>query len=344
MSDTPDTSERLLAAKLRAIVADRSSPDDGAAASGATDLLAGATELRVPGGAGLAIGEHGSFLVPNDGGLGAVLLIAQNAELTSLAIYTDSDGHTLARQARAVAADVQVWQLDGRVPVPVNPPSVVASPEPDSEAVLALAAIDEPDLRVVVEHGEAISELAGLEVARASVVDGELRVRVGVGRSDQELSEFVQYGRTSAQRVRDAAAEVRLRRHVGAPPHPLLHLVAERWVRARLMDSPQLVGLDSLEPVAPLRPRAGLKIAAPAAALGATASGEPVLVVCSTGVDPELVPVAAELRAERYPDADLLVVRTQADQHPAVTRLLDGLGRTRVHAVPHPAKPWPEQS
>jgi hypothetical protein len=66
----------------------------------------------------------------------------------------------------------------------------------------------------------------------------------------------------------------------------------------------------------------GLKDVHPAAAVGIDADGGPVVVVCSTGVDLALVPLAADTRAWLDPTARLVLALPARDHHSATVTLM----------------------
>ena len=66
-----------------------------------------------------------------------------------------------------------------------------------------------------------------------------------------------------------------------------------RW---QLVTEPSLIGAVTLTPVAPPVPRLNVKDAVPCVAAGRDASGAAIVVVCSTGVDLDLIPFAADAR------------------------------------------------
>jgi hypothetical protein len=83
-------------------------------------------------------------------------------------------------------------------------------------------------------------------------------------------------------------------------------------VLARLRRDPALIGADSIVTLTPPVPRGGVKERAPAVAR-AVIDGEDTMVVCSAGVDLDLVPFAADARvsAGRADMALLIVVPTR---------------------------------
>jgi hypothetical protein len=73
------------------------------------------------------------------------------------------------------------------------------------------------------------------------------------------------------------------------------------------------VGARWLDPVAPLLPRGDLRRAVPAVAVGEADDGERITVACSTGVDLDLVPVAADHRRAAGASPRLVIVVPQGD-------------------------------
>jgi hypothetical protein len=113
---------------------------------------------------------------------------------------------------------------------------------------------------------------------------------------------------------------VRDLRRRDAAPHPVNRLARERWLRAQVLERPDLVGLDTLVPISPPVPRKNVKEPWPAAAIGHRPNGDPVLVVCTVGVDLAWVPFSVDL-LERERPAELLVVLPPRDLLPAQHRL-----------------------
>jgi hypothetical protein len=118
----------------------------------------------------------------------------------------------------------------------------------------------------------------------------------------------------------NAIEEVRVYRHRHARPHPVNRLARERWLRSKLIVRPSIVGLDDLVSTAPAEPRANLRDPVPAAAVGHDSNGATVLVVCSVGVDLELVPIAADLIDRERPHR--VVLALPARDHAPIQRKL----------------------
>jgi hypothetical protein len=177
----------------------------------------------------------------------------------------------------------------------------------------------------VVEFGRLIGEVEGLEVCRVEVAADGPRLAIGVGRFDREAHELLR-GDTLAGVVQ----QVRLHRVVDPEPHPLKRWAAARGLRSRVVREPALVGADHLAPIAPVLEPPDLRTAWPAPAAGIDVDGRPVVVVCSVGVDLDLVPAAADSRMADGRDARLVLAVPARDVHP-VTRDL-------AAALAHPAE------
>ncbi len=190
----------------------------------------------------------------------------------------------------------------------------------------------------VVEHGVLRGEVLGLEVAR--VVDG--RLQVGVGRHDRIARLEMRPGEALGAALDEAVAAVRERRRPGAGRHPANTLARARWLRSVVCARPELVDAGRLEPVAPPLPWFDLPEAAAAPCVGVGSQGDPVVVVCSTGVDVDLVPTAADCRRLYSPGADLVVVVPEGDDLPVTRALAGALARPAlVRTVP---RSWEELS
>jgi hypothetical protein len=126
-------------------------------------------------------------------------------------------------------------------------------------------------------------------------------------------------------------------RTADAPPHLANRLAGERWLRSVVIARPQLVGAAHLVPAPPPLPRADLLQPLPAPAAGVDQNDRAVLVVCSTGIDPNLVPAAADARlADGRSDCRLILVVPEGDDHP-VTRALAANLRQPADVVTVPA-------
>lgn len=251
--------------------------------------------------------------------LGGVLAWGRKQGVASLHLVVESAeaAGILARRAAAFIDPPSVWVVDGTALVPaVAAPHVVQPPLAAEDADLA-ELIVRAGAEPVVEHGVLRGEVLGLEVCR--VVEG--RLQVGVGKHDREMHLLMHSDRPPLEALSRAVASVREVRHPDALPHEMRRLAAERWLRAVVVRRPDLVGCTRLEPVPPPLPQADLRVPSPAAAAGEDADGRAVLVVCSTGIDLDLVPSAADARLTDLREPRLVLVVPQADDHP-LTRAL----------------------
>ena len=248
--------------------------------------------------------------------LGGALAWGRKHGVSSLHVVVEDAeaAGVLARRAALFASPrVTVSVVDGtslRPAVAAPPAEQPALSAADAElAPLIVQAGADP----VVEHGVLSGEVLGLEVCR--VVDG--RLQVGVGKHDREAHLLMHSDRPPVEALADAVRLVReVRTADDGAPHEMRRLTAERWLRAVVCRRPELVGVDRLEPVPPPVPRGDLRVPAPAPAVG-----DDVVVVCSVGIDTDLVPTAADARLAHAPGGRLVLVVPQSDDHP-LTRAL----------------------
>ena len=154
----------------------------------------------------------------------------------------------------------------------------------------------------LVEHGVVFGEVRGLEVCR--VVDrpetGTIALEVGVGVHDREAFAIMHGDVPTLDALTGVVRQVTAVRTPEVPHHPLNRLAQERFLRWRLEQRPELVGATSLSPAQPPVPRQNMKDAVPCTA-SATRDGEQIAVVCSVGVDLDVIPYAADVAAEGFP-------------------------------------------
>ena len=296
-----DRRHALLTAKLTALVT----------AGCGTDALADArsTAVAFPGGAGLSAGGTGWLLVEDGPGraLGPALLWAGRVGVDRLHLLVEAEAGGLARRAATFARAPQVWQVEGRALTLTAPEPIGPAPRLDAEASAWVDRLRAAGAEPVVEAGVLTGEVLGLEVARVvSDADGS-RLEVGVGKHDRDARRAMSGDVPTQAALAAAVAAVRRHRRAGAPHHPLNRLASERWLRAVLVDRPGLVGA-----------------AHPAPAAGVDDRGRPLLVVCSTGIDLDLVPAAADARLADGRGPRLVLVVPECDDHP-VHRSLSGL-------------------
>jgi hypothetical protein len=322
---------QLQLVKLRALVSDHLGGLDDAAPAPATSF-----------GLGAALVDRGEAWVlaadRAERSLGPALGWARRAGFpngtTHLHLLAEEHTDVLARRAAQFAVPVTVWQVDGRAlrparPAPVSlPPAVPAAHEALRALIVAGGAIP------VVEHGVLFGEVHGLEVCR--VVDGPdglARLEVGVGAHDREAFGLVHGDVPTIDALADVVAAVAAHRQPGAEPHPLNRIGTERALRAALIADPARVGATSLQPAQPPVPRANVKDPMPCVATGAGPHG-PMLVVCSVGVDLDVVPFAVDAwLTDGDATAEIVIALPARDQLP-VTDALAGWARPPVRIAP----------
>ncbi|HSH59111.1 MAG TPA: hypothetical protein VK988_05610, partial [Acidimicrobiales bacterium] len=80
-----------------------------------------------------------------------------------------------------------------------------------------------------------------------------------------------------------------------------------------------------LAPVPSPTARSDLRQSVPAPAAGLDTEGRPVVVVCSTGIDVDLVPAAADVRLGDGRGARLILAVPEVDDHPLIRDLAAAL-------------------
>lgn len=294
---------------------------DGEGADGDASTFPGGASLRS------ADGRRGWVLADENAhrALGAALIWARQFDIAELQVLVDDSEApgALARRAGEFASPPVVWQVVGREVVAVTPAPVMVDSVVPPGAESFVSMLESAGAEPVVEHGALVGEVLGLEVAR--VVDGQLEV--GVGKHDREAQKLMHADRPTYESLVAAVSAVRAVRYAGAQPHQMNQLAAERWLRAVVCAQPSLVGAASLRPVSSTVPRPDLRISSPAPAVGEDVSGQPVVVVCSVGIDVDLVPVAADARVVHSPEARLVLVVPEIDAHPVTYSLAAALRR-----------------
>lgn len=326
MNLDPRQRARLRRAKLVALASDLGTGPVPAADGG---VDAGAAVVAALDGAGWAHLESGDA-----GSLAAALLWAVRGEVDPLVVFVDDSAAVAARLAGHLDPQrlhVQVREVLGRtsrpaVPAPLPPPEPEA---PLAEAEPLVDLLRAEGLEVVVEHGVIRGEVHGLEVARivrwdgVPGSDGALHLEAGVGRFDRDAVAAVHPDEHPVDSLSRTVEMVRRHRHHGATTHPVSLLARSRWLRSDVVADPGAVGAEHLRAVGMTTEPSGLRDDHPAAALGVDSSGREMLVVCSTGFDPALVPLAADTRAWLAPDGRLLLVVPERDLHAATVSLAE---------------------
>ncbi len=309
---------QLLAAKLAGITGLPTVGDGGGFGGGAAALHDGRAHVLLDRPAAL--------------GLGAALAWAVRNGAVELTVYAEQLTGTLARRAAGFTLPIAVRLVDGRDTRPSQ-----AEPLPTPPAVPAAHFAFEADIAAagaqpIVEHGVLFGEVAGLEVCR--VVDdphtGAVRLEVGTGAHDREMFQMLHGNRPTVEALADVVRTVAGHRSPDAPRHPLNLLARERLLRARLAEHPELIAATDVTPAPPPVPRANLKDSTPCVAV-ATIDGRRVAVVCSVGVDLEVVPYAVDACAALDLGEGMVVV--PARDAVQVQQRLATLARARISVV-----------
>ncbi len=277
-----------------------------------------------PGGAAGLVGSAAWLLADTapERFLGPAVLWAHRRNASVVNIVSDAATGVLARRAAAFAPVPLVWRVDGSrlfsasaTPHQANIPITAELAE---FATLMRSAGCDP----VVERGVLVGEVAGLEVCRALMdpYTGEHRVEVGVGVHDRDAFHQMHGTLPIDLALAQVVASVAQHRRPGAAPHALNRLASERLLRSRLIAEPQLLGLRSLAPADPPVERTNLKDPVPCVGVGFDHDDQLVTVVCSTGVDLDLIPFAADARALH--GGRLMVVVPERDAYPATRQVL----------------------
>ena len=314
-----DRRASLQAAKLGALVRAHWADESVEAVSGS-----------FPGGATLASADGSALWILLDADqasarrLGAALALADRAGAAGLHLLVEdaSVAAILARRAALFARPAAVWSVTAAQVAAAAAAPPADDPAPAPEAELFRPVLAAAGLETVVEGGSLLGEVRGLEVARVVVGDdGSAHVQAGVGRFDREVGAMMFAELSETDAVARAAELVNEVRRPGAPRHPLNQLVPERWLRSVVVARPDLVGAATLRPVGSAVPRSNLKEPGVATAVGTDTAGRPVVVTCSTGVDLDLVPSAADDRLAHDPTARLVLAVPARDVLPVTTTL-----------------------
>ena len=287
----PTRRSQLNAIKLRALVRDHLALDDSSVPVASDEFGAGAALLH---------GDAAWVLLDErpERGLGAALAWALRRDAAVLHVVADQGTGTLARRAQGFGYPISVWFVEGRTLLPAVAEPLPLAPQVSAEHEIWMDVIAEGGALPIIEHGVLAGEVQGLEVCRV-VTDAytdEVRLEVGVGVHDREAFQMLHGNRPTAEALADVVSSVSTHRQLGAPRHPLNMLAQERALRTRLVAEPQLIGAAAVVAMPPPLPRPNLKDPLPCVAVAAIADRS-VAVVCSSGVDLDLMPYALDARA-----------------------------------------------
>ena len=259
--------------------------------------------------------------------LGRGLLWAQRFPLEDLHLLVDDAraAGVLARRATAFSRSPVVWRIDGTALTPAEAEPLPAEPAVDERVTPLVDTIRAAGAEPIIEHGVLRGEVLGLEVARAVVDDEGPVLEVGVGKHDRQAQGMVHGDEPTGDALSRAVAMVEGHRRAGAPHHPYNRLAPERWLRARAVADPAMVGAAHLTPVPSPVIVDDLRKPAPAPAAGADLEGRPLLAVFSAGVDVDLVPVAVDARLADGRKLRLVIVVPERDDHPYLRAVVEAL-------------------
>jgi hypothetical protein len=289
VQNLPDSQRRraaLVGVKLAALAREHAGADVGEV----TGFGGGAGVIAANGRAWVLVDERPGR------GVGAALAWALSRDATSVAILADSATGQLARRAEGIDFPIRVFHVEERTLI-----EAVREPLPERTPVspehLAFRSmIAEGDAEPVVEHGVLAGEVRGLEVCRVvdDPVSGEVRLEVGIGAHDRETFQMLHGDRPKVEALAGVVRTVSAQRTPGRPPHPLNQLAASRLLRSRLVEHPGLIGATSVEIAEPPLARSNVKDQAPSVATATLTDGTHALVVCTTGIDLDVVPYSVD--------------------------------------------------
>lgn len=279
---------RLVGIKLRAIVGDH------------LGRAVAAEPQPFPPGAALLVGRAAWVFLETDPErrLGSALAWAVRHDADELHVVAESGTGTLARRAAEFRFPISVWHAVERLLVPAVAEPTAAPVAADPAHLCFNDLIAAAGATPSVEHGVVFGEVRGLEVCRVvgDPILGTVRLEVGVGAPDREAFLLIHGDVPPVETLAGVVEAVTRHRRIDLPQHPLYRLASERFLRWRLEQDPAVVGAASLEPVAPPLPRRNVSDIGACSAIGPGLSGGSVLAVCSSGVDLDVIPYAADAR------------------------------------------------
>jgi hypothetical protein len=311
-STTPtndDRRSRLLGIKLRALVGEHLGQGIDA------------EPASFPSGAGLRLGDSAWVLIdgPAQRSLGGALAWSIRKGATSLHLVVEHDTGLLARRAQQFAFPVTVWFAQDRTLLPVVAEPLGEPVAPSPEHLELVDVIEAAGATANVEHGAVVGEVRGLEVCRvvdqptighfaelgdfdAATIPGAasmegVQLEVGVGANDREAFRLLHGDIPTVEALAAVVDAVLAHRSADAPQHPLNRLGQERYLRWQLEQDPRLIDMVTVSPVEPPQPRPNLKDPIPCVARAVGPDGQEAAVVCSVGIDPDLVGFVADVQA-----------------------------------------------
>ncbi len=247
--------------------------------------------------------------------LGPALAWAIRQDATSLHLIVEHDTGLLARRAQRLVFPVTVWYPEDRTLLPVVPEPLAASVSALAEHLAFAAVIEAAGACVNVEHGVVAGEVRGLEVCRVvetptvghfaelgdfdapATSDVGVLLEVGVGANDREAFRLLHGDIPTVEALASVVEAVLAHRSPDSIQHPLNRLGQERYLRWELEQDPSLVGMTMVTPHEPPQPRPNLKDPIPCVARGVDSTGQEYTLVCSVGVDVDLIGFVADVQS-----------------------------------------------
>lgn len=317
-SDESERHRRLQALRLGALVREHLGRDLAAAPTG------------FPLGAALVEQDAAWILLAEapERGLGPALAWAHRQGVARVNVLAERATGLLARRAAAFSIPIDVWHVEDRTLLPAVPEVLAPPPAPAPTHLELMPTIEAGGARPVVEHGVVLGEVRGLEVCRVAddPTTGAVRLEVGVGVHDREAFAIMHGELPTVDALARVVTAVAEHRRPGGAQHPLNRLVPERLLRWRLEQEPALVGLADVAPAEPPVARPNVADRMACSALGRRADGSEVVVVCSVGVDLDVIPYATDARLAAGADP-VLVVTPARDLVPVTVELNERLTR-----------------
>ena len=259
-------------------------------------------------------------------------------DITVLNVLVDSPyGPIVARRAKAFVGDIRVWEVYDRTLLPAAPEPVALVPLVEPQLLALSGEIAAAGADPLCEWGVLVGEVEGLEVCRVVRSDetGEVVLQVGIGAHDREAFAMLHGDRPPLVALQGVVEAVAPHRVLNAAPHALNRIATERLLRASVINTPGIVGAVRLVANDPPVPRENVKDPVPCVATGVDAQGNALTVVCSVGIDLDLVPFAADARTRH--GGRLIVVVPERDAHAVTLDLLSLLREAaELVTVPNP--------
>ena len=328
MTIDPARRSALLGIKLATLVRDHA----GEAPIAASTLPGGAALTRL--GEAWVLADESPHRI-----LGQALAWSRRQpDITVLNVLLESPHAAIvARRAEAFVGDIRVWEVRDRTLVAGAPEPVAAVPMVPPELLALSGEIAAAGADPLCEWGVLLGEVEGLEVCRVvrSNETGEVVLQVGIGAHDREAFAMLHGDRPPLVALQGVVEAVAAHRVLNAAPHALNRIATERLLRASLINAPGIVGAARLVANDPPVPRANVKDPVPCVATGVDGQGNALTVVCSVGIDLDLVPFAADARTRH--GGRLIVVVPERDAHAVTLDLLSLLRESAVLVtVPNP--------